>query len=154
LQKYIEVAKRHSGDAVSNSTMILTAFTMVCSIDKAVANQYPMLRRHKCGIKASVLPALLLPCRQDMQLLHETESYVTQRDTQGSKGCVMMMHHLLLHMLNKSSLVFTHKHDLYLLTCRAMYARWIDMFALVSYCVLLRSHLRTLNVRHCICLRS
>jgi hypothetical protein len=90
LQKYTETAKRHySGDAVSNSTMVLTAFTMVCYIDTAVANQYPMLRKHKCGTKISVLPALLLPCRQDMQLLHETESYVTQRDEYASKGCVM-----------------------------------------------------------------
>eukprot|EP00953_Heterococcus_sp_UTEX-ZZ885_P007971 4782-Heterococcus_DN1.PRE.1 len=90
LQKYTETAKQHySGDAVSNSTMVLTAFTMVCYIDKAVANQYPMLRKHKCGIKISVLPALLLPCRQDMQLQHETESYVTQRDEYASKGCVM-----------------------------------------------------------------
>jgi hypothetical protein len=68
--------------------MVLTAFTMVCSIDKAVIDQYPMLRKHKCGIKISVLSALLLPCRQDLQLLHEIESYVTWRDGYASKGCV------------------------------------------------------------------
>eukprot|EP00953_Heterococcus_sp_UTEX-ZZ885_P007088 4311-Heterococcus_DN1.PRE.7 len=90
LQKYTESAKRHySGDAVSNSTMVLTAFTMVCSIDKAVIDLYPLLRQHTCGISISVLPALLLPCRQDMQLLQEIESYVAWRDEYASKGCVM-----------------------------------------------------------------
>jgi hypothetical protein len=55
LQNYIEVAKRHySGDAVSNSTMVLSAFTIVCYIDKANVYEYPLLLQHKSGIKTSV----------------------------------------------------------------------------------------------------
>jgi hypothetical protein len=60
--------------------MVLTAFTLVAAMDKLACCRYPLLLQYSCGIASgSVLDALLLPHRHELELLEAVQQYVQQR---------------------------------------------------------------------------
>jgi hypothetical protein len=76
----MQAAACYDKDALSCSRMVLTAFTLVAAMDKLACCRYPLLLQYSCGIASgSVLDALLLPHRHELELLEAVQLYVQQR---------------------------------------------------------------------------
>jgi hypothetical protein len=75
-----QAAACYAKDALSCSRMVLTAFALVAAMDKLACRRYPLLLQYSCGIASgTVLDALLLPYRHELELLEAVQLYVQQR---------------------------------------------------------------------------
>jgi hypothetical protein len=77
---HTQAAACYAKDSLSCSRMVLTAFTLVAAMDKLACQQYLLLQQYSCGIASgSVLDALLLPHRHELEQLEAVQIYVQQR---------------------------------------------------------------------------
>lgn len=80
LVSYLKVgAPFYAADPVGHSSMVLTAYTLLAMMDRAVCVEHPLLEGHDPGVHLGFLTQLLLPCSEQLCQLDKVETYFFRR---------------------------------------------------------------------------
>ena len=72
---------KYKGDPVAESKLALSILQCLQVLDQIATEKFPLLRSHSTGINVSELECLLLPHKEEMDLLHSLEAYFVERDS-------------------------------------------------------------------------
>lgn len=85
LSNYVAFTKKtYNGDPLMISRMMLVYLKLIEVLDRRATLQYPLLKKHRCGIDSSIINSLLLPQRVDMDTAYRLETYFRCRNERSS----------------------------------------------------------------------
>ncbi|XP_031632913.1 uncharacterized protein LOC116346822 [Contarinia nasturtii] len=79
--QYTEYAmETYTGDPLMISRILLVCLKLIAMLDRRATIEFPLLKKHRCGINSNIINSLLLPQRIDMDTAHRLEKYFRIRN--------------------------------------------------------------------------